>query len=170
MLSEKIQDALNAQVNAEQYSAQLYLSMSAYFESIDLAGAANWMRVQASEETSHAMKLFGYIAERGGRIKLSSFDAPPIEWASALEVFEAALAHERHVTSLINNLVGLARSESDYMTDNFLQWFIAEQVEEEASAEGVVNKLKLAGDGSGLFMIDSELGTRVFVDATQSKN
>ena len=163
MIKEKIREALNQQLNAELYSSYLYLSMAAYFESINLKGFANWMRVQTQEELVHAMKFYDFIIERGGKVVLSSIEGPPTEWASPLAVFEHAYKHEQTVTGLINNLVDLATAEQDHATNNFLQWFVAEQVEEEASADEVVQKIKLMGDASGgLFMLDRELAQRVF--------
>ena len=163
MLKEKIEKALTKHLNAELYSSYLYLSMAAYFESINLKGFANWMRVQTQEELVHAMKFYDFIIERGGKAVLSSIEGPPTEWASPLAVFEHAYEHEQKVTGLINNLVDLSIAEQDHATNNFLQWFVAEQVEEEASADEVVQKIKLMGDASGgLFMLDSELGQRVF--------
>ncbi len=160
MLSEKMEKALNKQINAELYSAYLYLSMSSYFESIDLEGCANWMKAQTQEEMIHAMKIYDYVIERGGRVILDKIDAPKAEWDSALAVFEHAYEHEQLVTGLINDLMNLAIEERDHATQIFLQWFVSEQVEEEASASAVVQKLKLAGDGGGLFMVDRELGQR----------
>jgi ferritin len=160
MLSEKMEKALNKQINAELYSAYLYLSMSSYFESIDLEGCANWMKAQTQEEMIHAMKIYDYVIERGGRVILDKIDAPKAELDSALAVFEHAYEHEQLVTSLINDLMNLAIEERDHATQIFLQWFVSEQVEEEASASAVVQKLKLAGDGGGLFMVDRELGQR----------
>ena len=163
MLSENMQEALNTQINKELYSAYLYLSMAAYCESINLKGFASWMIVQVQEEVSHARKLFDFVNERGGRVTLQPIDRPPTEWESPLAVFEHVYEHEQLVTSLINGLVKLARQEDDYATEAALQWFVTEQVEEEASANEVVEKLKLAGDrGGGLFMLDQELGARVF--------
>ncbi len=163
MISEKMQDALNTQINKELYSAYLYLSMAAYCESINLKGFANWMTVQVQEELSHARKFFDFVNERGGRVNLQPIDGPPTEWKSTLAVFEHVYEHEQMVTGLINGLVRLAREENDYATEAALQWFVTEQVEEEASAVAVVEQLKLAGDkGGGLFMLDRELGTRVF--------
>ncbi len=170
MLSERMRKAMNEQVNAELYSSYLYVSMSMYFESIDMRGAANWMMEQAKEELIHARKLMDYVNERGGRVWLDAIEKPPQEWESILDVFQAALAHEEKVSSLINGLVTLAREENDHMTDNFLQWFVAEQVEEEASAAEVVRKIKLVGDsGGGMFMIDKELEQRGSVSASQSE-
>jgi ferritin len=164
MLCSKMEGALNSQINAEYYSSYLYLSMAAYFDSINLLGMANWMRVQAQEEMVHAMKFFDFVAERSGRVTLTSIEAPPTEWASPLAAFEAALAHERHISSLINKLVDLALAESDHAANNFLQWFVAEQVEEEATADGIVQQLRLVKDApGGLFLLDRELGQRTFV-------
>ncbi len=163
MISEKIEDALNRQINAEIYSSYLYLSMSTYFESINLKGFANWMRVQAQEELVHAMKIYNHIAERGGRVVLTSIEAPLTEWESELSVFESVYKHEQKVTGLINNLVDLAIEEKDHATNSFLQWFVDEQVEEEASADEIVHKLKIIGDlGNGMLMLDNEFGKRKF--------
>jgi len=163
MLSDSMETALNKQINAEMYSSYLYLSMSSYFESVDLTGMASWMRSQAQEEMFHAMKFYDYVNERGGRVLLAAIEKPRSEWSSALEVFENTLDHERTVTGLINGLVDLALEERDHATNIFLQWFVSEQVEEEATAGGIVNKLKLiGGDAAGLFALDQELGRRVF--------
>lgn len=163
MLSKKMEKAFNDQVNAELYSSYLYLAMSAYFKSIDLTGCANWMRIQVQEEMMHAMKLYDYISERGGLVALGAIEAPQAKWKSALDAFESTLKHEQLVTSLINTLMDLAVKEKDHAAQVFLQWFVAEQVEEEATASGIVNKVKLAGKtGGGLFMIDNELAQRVF--------
>ncbi len=164
MIDEKMQEALNKQLNAELYSSYLYLSMSAYFHSVNLGGFANWMRVQAQEELAHALKFYDYVNERGGRVVLQPVDEPPSEWDSPLATFEHVYEHEQKVTGLINKLVDLAVEARDHATNNFLQWFVSEQVEEEASADEVVQKLKLVGDdASGLFMIDRELAQRTFV-------
>ncbi len=161
MKSNKMEDALNAQINAEMYSAYLYLSMAAYFESVDLNGCAHWMKAQAQEEMIHAMKIYDYVNECGGRVMLRAIEAPASSWDSPLAVFEQAYAHEQYVTGLINNLMNLAIEEGDHATQIFLQWFVSEQVEEEASASGVVKRLRLAGESSGgLFMVDRELGQR----------
>lgn len=164
MISKKMQEALNGQVAAEFYSAYLYLSMSAYLESIDLKGFADWMRVQYQEEVSHAEKIFDHVIERDGRAVIKAWEAPPAEWKSALDVFETAYKHEQKVTGLINGLVDQALAEKDHATYNFLQWFVNEQVEEEASVKTIVQQLKLLGDSrAGLFQIDRELGQRTFV-------
>lgn len=163
MISEKIETALNGQVNAEFYSTYLYLSMEAYFESVDFPGFAKWMRAQIQEESMHAMKIYDFVNERGGRIALKSIAEPPSEWASPLAAFEDAYKHEQLVTSLVNDLTTLAIEEKDHATSNFLQWFVNEQVEEEASVSGVVQKLKMVKDApGGYFFVDNELGQRVF--------
>ena len=163
MLNNDMEKALNAQVNAEMYSAYLYLSMSAYFQSKSLGGFASWMRVQAQEEMVHAMKIYDFINERGGRVILELIEAPPTEWDSPLATMEAVYEHEQKVTGLINELVDLALEKHDHATNIFLQWFVSEQVEEEDSANDVVEKIKLMGDArGGLFMLDRELGQRVF--------
>ncbi len=163
MINYRIEKALNEQVNAELYSSYLYLSMSSYFESISFKGFANWMRAQAQEELSHAMKFYDYIIERGGKVSLEKIDAPQKEWASPLKIFEDTYKHEQKVTALINALVDLAISEKDHATNNMLQWFVAEQVEEEANASEILDQLKMIGDEKrSLFMIDRELGQRVF--------
>lgn len=161
MLSETMNKALNDQINAELYSAYLYYAMAAHFDDTGLPGAAHWMKNQAVEEMTHAHKMFNYVADRGGRVLLDTIEKPQAEWASPLVAFEAVYTHEVKVTGLINNLVKLAREESDFNTDNFLQWFVAEQVEEEASADDIVQKIKLVDESKGgLFMIDQELGAR----------
>ena len=164
MLKEKIQAACNKQLNAETFSAYLYWSMSAYFESINLKGFATWMRVQALEEMTHAEKFFNFVNERGGRVLMAAIDEPATQWETPLAAFEAAYKHEVMVTGLINSLMDLAVAESDHAAAIFLQWFVSEQVEEEASADEVIQKLKLIGkDSASLFMLDQELGQRVFV-------
>jgi ferritin len=163
MLSGKMADALNAQLNAELYSAYLYMSMSAHFHSKSLLGFANWMRVQAQEEMVHALKFYDFINGRGGRVLLGAVEGPPTEWESPVSAFEHVLEHEQKVTGLINDLVNLAVDERDHATNAFLQWFVTEQVEEESSANDIVQKLKLVGGhAGGLFMIDQELAKRVF--------
>ena len=163
MLSKKMQDALNAQINAEYYSSYLYLSMAAYAEEANLRGFGNWFKVQAQEEMVHVMKFFEFVVDRKGRVKLGKIEGPPADWDSPLAAFEATLAHEQHVTSLINKLVELSLAENDHATHSFLQWFINEQVEEEASADQLVQQLKLADNApAALFLLDRELGARVF--------
>lgn len=168
MIEKKMQDALNEQVNAEIYSAYLYLSMAAYFEANSLSGFAGWMRVQYQEEMSHALKLYDYVNERGGRVQLAAIDEPPAEWKSPVDVFQETLEHERLVSSLIHKLVDLAIELGDHATNQMLQWFVGEQVEEEATAEQILDEIKLIGDArSGIFMLNRELGQRAFVDATK---
>jgi ferritin len=162
MLTEKVQNALNDQFNAELYSSYLYLSMHAYFKSVSLDGFANWMYQQAKEELLHAMKFYNFINQRGGRARTAAVAEPPSEWESPLAVFEETLSHERKVTGLINDLVETANKEHDHATQIFLQWFVTEQVEEEESAGGVLERLKLMQDhAGGIFMIDRELANRV---------
>jgi len=168
MLSKAMQDALNEQINAEIWSAYLYLSMSAYFEDNNLPGFANWMKMQWQEEISHAMKLFDYVNERGGRVTLQPITEVKTEWKDSIEVFTETLDHERKVSSMINNLVNIAISEADHATNNVLQWFVAEQVEEEATAENLLEQLKMInGFGHGMLMLDRELSQRSFADNTQ---
>ncbi|KYK28144.1 MAG: ferritin [Theionarchaea archaeon] len=170
MIKDKIEKALTSQINAEMYSSYLYLSMSSYFSSINLNGFATWMRVQAQEELTHAMKFYDYVIERGGRVTVAAIEAPPAEWDSPLQVFEHVYTHEQKVTGLINDLVNLAIAEKDHATTAFLQWFVTEQVEEESSADEIVQKVKLVGDqGAGLLMLDQELGQRVFTPPTQGE-
>jgi ferritin len=169
MLSKKIQEALNAQINAEYYSSYLYLSMAAYCDSMNLKGMGHWFEVQGSEEMIHVMKFFRFVLDRKGTVELKAIQGPPTQWKSPLAAFEASAAHEAHVTGLINNLVALAQSENDFATVAFLQWFVNEQVEEEASVDAVVQQLKLAdGTPAALFMIDRELGARVATAAADA--
>jgi len=161
MINSKVEKAINEQINAELYSSYLYLSMAAYFESINLGGFAHWMHIQAQEETKHAMKFYGYVFEKGGKVTLKGIDGPPTEWKSLLDAFENAYKHEVKVSGLINSLVELARSEKDIATENFLMYFVAEQVEEEASADHIVQRLRLIKDSNqGIFMLDREMGQR----------
>jgi len=161
MLSDRMLNELNKQINAELYSSYLYVSMSAYFESINLPGFAAWMRAQAQEEVAHASKFFGYVVERGGRVLLMPIEGPETEWDSPLAAFQATFAHEQVVTGLIHKLVDLAEEEKDHATRSFLQWYVDEQVEEEASADAVVQKLTMIGDSANaLFMLDNALGQR----------
>jgi ferritin len=161
MLSEKMQAAMNKQINAELHSAYIYLSMTAYFQAQNLPGFANWMRVQAEEEVGHAMRFFNFIHERLGRVLLEPIEAVPTEWASPLAVFEAAFHHEQKISGMIHELVNLAIDERDHPANSFLQWFVDEQVEEEASADAIVQQLKLiGGSGQALFLLDRELGQR----------
>jgi ferritin len=161
MINKKMEKALNGQINEELYSAYLYLSMSAWFESTNLRGFAKWMQVQAKEELGHAMKIYGFIHERGGTVGLQALKAPDAKWESPLAAFEGAYKHEQHITACINKLVNQAIQEKDHATNGFLQWFVQEQVEEESSADEIVQMLKLAGKQPGaLFMIDRQLGQR----------
>lgn len=161
MLNDKMQEALNSQLNAELFSSYLYLAMSAYLKTAGFDGFSHWMRVQAQEEMVHGAMFYDYILSRDGKVALAQIEKPDAVWGSPLEAAEATLAHERKVTGLINTLMELAHAEKDYAAVQFLQWFVAEQVEEEASAEDLVRKLKLAGsDGSALLMIDGELSQR----------
>lgn len=161
MIGEKVQDAFNEQINAELYSAYLYLSMAAQLEAMNLRGFANWMRQQAREEIAHAMKFFAHVNERGGRVTLTRIDAPPKEWPSPLAIFQDAYRHEQKVTGLIDKLVTLAAAEGDNAGGVFLQWFVSEQVEEEASVDEVVQKLKAIKDSAnGLLMLDQALAKR----------
>lgn len=163
MIKEKLEKAINSQINAELYSSYLYLSMSSYFSSLNLSGFATWMRVQAQEELMHALKFYDYVIERGGTVTLAAIDAPPKTWDSPLAVFEHVYQHEQKVTGLINSLVDLAIHENDHATNAFLQWYVTEQVEEESSADEILKKLKLVGDqGSGMLMLDQQLGQRVY--------
>ncbi len=161
MLKDKIQKALNAQMNLELSSSYLYLAMAAYFESENLTGFAHWMKVQSGEEYGHAMKIFGYINQRNGRVNLSKIDAPKSEWKDAAEVFTETLKHEQKVTKSIDEMVDLTITEKDHATNTYLQWFVTEQVEEEATAMNILDKIKMVGDNkNGLFLLDRELGMR----------
>lgn len=161
MLSKKIENAINKQINAELWSAYLYLSMSAFFESINLGGFANWMKVQAQEEVGHAMRFYNHVIERRGRVTVSAITAPPIHWKSPLNVFEDAFKHEQKVTGMINDIANIAADEKDHATANMLKWFIDEQVEEELSTDTIVQKLKMIGvNTGGLYMLDRELAER----------
>lgn len=161
MLSKEIQDAINDQIHHEFHSAYLYLSMCAYMESENFPGFAHWMRLQSTEEVNHAMKLFDYVNDRGGRVTLKGLEQPPANFKSILDTFEQAYEHEKKVTKMIHNLYALATRENDYATQVALQWFITEQVEEEDNAMTVVDRMKIAGtDGAALLFLDRELGSR----------
>ena len=161
MLSQKLQDAINEQIKNELYSAYLYLSMAAYSEGQSLPGFANWMRLQAQEEVSHAIKFFDFVNERGGRVVLHGIDQPPAEFESPIDLFERTLEHERKVTGMIHQLYELALKENDYPTQVMLHWFIEEQVEEEDSASQILDTLERIGDkGHALVALDRELGQR----------
>lgn len=169
MLTKKMETELNKQINAEYWSAYLYLSMSAYCAEIGLAGAANWLRIQYQEENSHALKFFDYIIERGGAVELMPIAEVPRKWDNIITIFEETLKHEQKVTALINNLMDVAIEERDHAAKSFLQWFVDEQVEEEDNVRTILDQLKLVGGaGNGLFMIDKDLMQRVFVDATNA--
>ena len=163
MLSNKVQDAINAQINAELWSAYLYLSMGLHFEAEGMPGIANWFKIQFQEAQAHATIFMNYINQRGGRVELKAIDAVPTAWNSPLEAFKATLEHEQKVTALINNLYALAEAENDYATRDRLAWFVSEQVEEEDNCHTLIDKFKLIGDnGMGLYMLDQELGARVY--------
>lgn len=164
MLSKKIDEGLNNQLNKEIYSAYLYLSMAAYAADAGLNGFSNWMYVQVKEEMTHAERFYKYISDQSGKVLLQAVAKPPHNFISALDLFKKTLEHEKGVTGRINSLVTLARKENDHATDAFLQWFVTEQVEEESTAHEIVQRIKLIGkDGNGLLLIDSQLATRVFV-------
>lgn len=162
MLHDKVLKALNQQINAEAYSAYLYMAMSADFADKGLLGFANWTRVQAQEELLHASKFFDFIVERGGRVALTAIDGPPKSWKSPEAAFKDVMGHEEKITGMINDLVNLSIELKDHATGNMLQWFVAEQVEEEANANEVLHKTKMAGDGPGLFFLDNQLAARVY--------
>lgn len=169
MINEKMQNALNEQIKFEMVSANIYLAMSAYIENKGLKGMAHWLRVQYEEETFHALKLYDYLKNRGGRIALKSIDAPPSDFGSPLDTFQKVLEHEQHVTAGINKLYEAALAENDFAAQIFLQWFVNEQVEEEANVSDVINKLVLIGDKSAdLLYLDKEMGVRVFTAPTES--
>ena len=166
MLSKKIEEALNAQLNAELWSAYLYLSMAAYCHSNGKPGMGKWYEVQFQEEQDHAKIFFNYVIQRGGTVTLKPIDAVPTEWKSLLDVFESTLAHEQKVTALINELFALTAAEKDYATQSALKWFIDEQVEEEETAQNIIDNLKMIQDnGYGLYMLDKELGARTYTQA-----
>jgi len=163
MISQRVQDAINDQIKEELESAYLYLSMVGYFESVGLEGMAHWMTVQTQEEMSHAKKLFDHLVERGGRVTLQPLAAPQAEWASPLDAFKAAYAHEQFITERIDALAKIAAEENDRAASIALQWFVTEQVEEEASASRIVDLLqRIGGDGPALVMVDRELSQRVY--------
>jgi ferritin len=161
MLKTTIQNALNQQIIKEMYSSNLYLSMASYFAEQNLNGFAAWMHIQAMEEMTHAIKFFDYIIARGGKAVIGSIAAPPVEWESPFNAFQSAYNHEQYVTEWINELVDIALNEKDHASYNMLQWFVNEQVEEEANTSLITDKLKLIGnDSSALFFLDNELGKR----------
>jgi len=161
MFDKKLENAFNDQINAELQSAYLYLAMASWFDSQSLPGMAGWMRMQAREEVMHAMKFYDFVQERGGRVILTALETPQAEWESPLKAFEDTLDHERIVTGLIHSLVDLSIAEKDHAANAFLQWFVTEQVEEEATAEQVVDRLTMAGSNpAALLMFDDKLGQR----------
>jgi ferritin len=163
MLSDKILTAINEQITKELYSSYLYFQMAAWFDNQTMPGFAVWMRAQAQEEIAHATIFYNYVNERGGFVEMGAIDKPNHEYTSALDVFEKTLAHEQLVTSSINSIMDLAVDERDYATQKRLEWFIEEQVEEEANPAEIIGKLNMIGDaGNGLYMLDKELGARVF--------
>lgn len=170
MLSEKMQEALNTQLNKEMYSAYLYMSMSAYCTYIGLKGFANWFMVQYQEEMVHAIKIYDYINDQGGQVKLRAIEQPLTEFKSSMDMFEKTLEHEKFITRSINELVDLAIAEKDHATNIFLQWYVTEQIEEEGNDNEIIARLKLVGeDGNGLLMIDKELAMRVFTPPATSE-
>ncbi len=161
MLAKKMETALNKQIFEEMYSFYLYMAMAEYFNAEGLPGMAHWMRNQSMEEFGHAVRFMNYIGERGGRVEFKAMPAPPKKWKDALQVFNEALKHEGHITSCINNLVDLGLSLKDHSTVNFLNWFVGEQVEEEATAKSVIDMINLTGKApGGMFMVDRELAQR----------
>lgn len=166
MLNKEVESALNAQINAEFWSAYLYLSMSMHFANAGFNGIANWFQVQFKEEQDHATIFMNYVNSRNGKVTLKAIDAVPTEWASPLDAFKATLAHEEKVTALINNLYSVAVENKDYATQNALQWFINEQIEEEDNANGFINTLEKISDNSyALYMFDKELAVRTYTVA-----
>ena len=161
MISRTMQDALNAQINLEQYSAQLYLAMSAHCDGRSFKGFAQWLRVQASEETAHALKLIDFLLDRGGQLELKAIAVPPSDFGGVIQVFEQTLEHEKGITVRINALFELARSERDYASEIALQWYVTEQVEEESNVGQIVDHLRAVGDqGGGIWYLDSRMGKR----------
>jgi ferritin len=161
MIGQKIQDALNTQINREQYSAQLYLAMSAHCDAKSFRGFAHWLRVQAQEETLHAMKLVAFLLDRGGRLELRPIAAPPKEFGTITELFAKILDHEREITGTISGLFELSRAEKDYASEITLQWYVTEQVEEEASVGQILDQLRAVGEqGGGIWYLDSKMGKR----------
>ena len=161
MITKNMQDAINDQIKHELYSAYFYLSMSAWAESSNLGGAAKWLAMQAEEEQEHAMKFYGYVHDRGGKVTLQAIPQPPNEFTSLLDVFEQVQEHEGKVTALINRLYEIAQKDNDYPTQVMLQWFITEQVEEEKNAAQIVDTLRMVGaQAQGLLMVDRMLAAR----------
>lgn len=167
-INKKVEAILNKQINAEFWSAYFYLSMSNYFNDCGMSGFANWMRIQFQEEISHATKMLDYVNERNGRVILEPISEVPSAWENVLDVYKETLAHEEHVTDLINECVNVAIEAKDHATVNFLQWFVDEQVEEESGVSEIIDQLKMVNcEGQGLYLIDKEFKNRVFVDTTQ---
>jgi ferritin len=163
MVPDKIQKAFNEQIMHEFYSAYLYLSMAAWLETEGLEGMGRWMRVQALEEQTHAMKFFDHLLERGGEPELLAIEKPPVKWDSPLKAFENALEHEKFISGKINDLMTLSIEEGDHASRTLLQWFVDEQVEEEDNASRNVHNIGMVGEkGQGLLMVDREMGARVF--------
>ncbi|MBJ2194943.1 MAG: ferritin [Muribaculaceae bacterium] len=163
MLNKNVEQAINAQINAEFWSAYLYLSMSMHFANKGYNGIANWFQIQFKEEQDHATIFMNYINSRDGKVLLAPIEGVDTEWASPIDAFKATLAHEQKVTALINNIYAIAVEEKDYATQNTLQWFISEQVEEEETARGFIDALEKIGDnGYGLYMFDKELAARTY--------
>ena len=171
MLNKKIEEALNAQINAEMWSAYLYLSMAAFCHTTGNPGMGHWFEVQFQEEQDHAKILFNYVIQRNGKVDLKAIKEVPTTWESVLDVFESTLKHEQTVTALINNLFALTTQENDYATQSMLKWFIDEQVEEEENATNIIDNLKMIKDnGYGLYMLDKELGARTYTQAAPLAN
>lgn len=163
MMNKRVYEILNEQVNREFFSAYLYLSMSAYFSDLGLSGFANWMRIQAQEEQSHAMLVYDFILDRGEKVELKAIEKPESNWECPLCVMEEVLKHEMYITKSINDIMAVAEEEKDRATMSYMNWFVDEQVEEEANAQDIIAKLKLIGDDkSALFMMDKDLASRVF--------
>ncbi|HAH25673.1 MAG TPA: ferritin [Prolixibacteraceae bacterium] len=165
MIKKEVLAAINEQINAESYSAYMYLSMAAYFEEMGLSGFGHWMKIQYQEESAHALKFFNYLTERNGKVALKAIAQVPVDFNGIVDVFEKTLAHENHVTQLIDHLMDVAVAANDHATQSFMKWFVDEQVEEEANVEKILATLKLInGQGNGIFMMDREMSMRVFVD------
>ncbi len=170
-ISKKLEKAINRQINRELWSAYLYMSMASYLDSIGLEGFGRWMKSQTKEEMAHAEKLYNHVSERGGRAIMGDLEAPPSEWKSVEDVFEYTYNHEQKVTSLINNLMELAIEQNDHAAQNMLNWFVKEQVEEEDSVKKILDKLNLVNQTTGgLYMLDKEMGQRVFTPPQSKEN
>ena len=171
MVSKSLETAINKQINAEFWSAYLYLSMSVHFANKGLSGFANWFKIQFQEEQDHALKFSNYLISKGNKVELSPIEKVETSWDSLLAAYEDTLAHEKIVTGFIHNLVKLAREENDYATENMLQWFVNEQVEEEETAQGLIDSLKLIGtNGFGIYTMDKELSTRTYTPINDATN